>query len=63
MILSFLITALKLFGPDNKAIENVETICLITLSLLYLLAYLGMIVTTVIVTKSDPTDPTVAFDR
>ena len=36
---------------------------LILLSVLYLFAYLGMIITTIIVTKSDPTDPTVVFDR
>ena len=48
---------------DDTEIETGETVSLIALSAFYLLAYVGMIVTTVIVTKSDPTDPTVAFDR
>ena len=63
MIFSFSLTIAKLFSLDDTEIETGETLSLIALSVLYLLAYLGMIVTTVIVTKSDPTDPTVAFDR
>lgn len=30
---------------------------------MYLISYLGMLITTLIVTKSDPTDPTVAYTR
>ena len=63
MIFSFSLTIAKLFSLDDTEVETGETVSLIALSVLYLLAYLGMIVTTVIVTKSDPTDPTVAFDR
>ena len=63
MLFSFSLTIVKLFELDDTEVETGETVSLIALSILYVLAYLGMIVTTIIVTKSDPTDPTVAFDR
>lgn len=63
MMFSFSLTIVKLFELDDTEVETGETVSLIALSILYVLAYLGMIVTTIIVTKSDPTDPTVAFDR
>ena len=63
MMFSFSLTIVKLFELGDTEVETGETVSLIALSVLYVLAYLGMIVTTIIVTKSDPTDPTVAFDR
>ena len=63
MLFSFSLTIVKLFELGDTEVETGETVSLIALSILYVLAYLGMIVTTIIVTKSDPTDPTVAFDR
>ena len=63
MMFSFSLTIVKLFELGDTEVETGETVSLIALSILYVLAYLGMIVTTIIVTKSDPTDPTVAFDR
>ena len=63
MMFSFSLTIAKLIELDDTEVETGETVSLIALSILYVLAYLGMIVTTIIVTKSDPTDPTVAFDR
>ena len=61
MIVSFTLTVISLLQNEHN--ETVENIGLIILSTLYGLAYIGMIVTTIIVTKSDPSDPTVAFER
>ena len=39
------------------------TIIIVVLTILFVVAFLGMAITTVIVTRSDPTDPTVALER
>ena len=38
-------------------------VCIVLLAVLYTVTFLGMATTTVTVTKSDPTDPTVYLDR
>ena len=64
MLLSFTtLTVALIHHSEFDDLKTVEIISLISLALVYLLAYVGMVLTTVIVTKSDPTDPTVAFDR
>ena len=61
IILSFVLTDVVLLTRDEN--QTGEMVGLVLLSVLYAIAYTSMIITTVIVTKSDPTDPTVALER
>ena len=59
--MSFVLTDVVLLTRDGN--EKDEMVGLILLSALYAIAYTSMIITTIIVTKSDPTDPTVALEK
>ena len=50
VLVSFTITVVDKLMEDNNVI-------VIVLTVLYVIAYISMVVTTVIVTSSDPTDP------
>ena len=63
IFISTCLSAISILQRDEGSVPNGDKIfCGIILGL-YLLAYLVMVVTTVIVTKSDPTDPTIALER
>ena len=59
--MSFVLSDVTLLARDEN--ETAEIVGLVLLSVLYAVAYISMIITTIIVTKSDPTDPTVALER
>lgn len=63
LILQFMITMTSLIQRRSSDNGTMPILGLSLLTLAYVIAYLGMIITTVIVTKSNPTDPTVAFER
>ena len=59
--MSFVLTDVVLLAWDEN--ETSDIVGLVLLSVLYAIAYVSMIISTIIVTKSDPTDPTVALER
>ena len=61
ILISFTITVITLFQRESKS--RGKDIGIGTLSALFIIFYSAMILTTVIITKSDPTDPTIALER
>ena len=56
---SFILTAICLFQREQSDQEA----GLITLTVLYTISYTAMAISTVLVTKSDPSDPSIYLDR
>lgn len=62
ILVSFLLSFAQLM-QQRETLSSGQVGALVFLAVLYLTSYLAMVVTTVVVTASDPTDPTVAFER
>jgi len=61
ILISFTITVITLFQKESESAG--KDIGLGILSSLFIIFYSAMIITTVMITKSDPTDPTIALER
>ncbi len=66
IFISFVITATSLISlrlENHNLVPDSDYRVMISLSICYFISFLAMVVTTAIVTGSDPTDPTVALER
>ena len=60
--MSFVLTDVVLLTKTAE-IDKAKIVGLVLLTVFYAIAYISMIIATIIVTKSDPTDPTVALEK